>query len=197
MNKITGLSLADCSRTQHVKRWHIVDMKKEQSVAEHSFMVALISREILRLADEKLGSNIKSDYKYYNDFVQETLEYSLTHDLDEVITGDIPSPVKARLGDSIGRLEKHIDPEKPSVTPFVKDVVKLADYIEAAHHLKKYGYESPAKTRTVKVLNDKAHHHARSMVEKYNECFWQSVPSNIALGLSCNNLSIVEDVCAT
>lgn len=196
MNKITGLSLADCSRTQHVKRWHIVDMKKEQSVAEHSFMVALISREILRLADEKAAAP-KSDHIHYNDFIQETLEYSLTHDLAEVITGDIPSPVKARLGNAVDWLEGDIDPKKPAVTPFVKNVVKLADYIEAAHHLKKYGYESPAKTRTVKVLNDKARYHASLMADEYGEWFWREIPSDITLDLGCNKLSIVEDVCAT
>ena len=40
------MKLNDMMRAQHVKRFHIVNTTKSQSVAEHSFNVALIARAI-------------------------------------------------------------------------------------------------------------------------------------------------------
>lgn len=62
-------------------RWAIVRTIRTQSVAEHSYMVAMYTLRILAMYNKQ-------------ELQAEALEYALTHDLDEVITGDIPNPVK-------------------------------------------------------------------------------------------------------
>lgn len=58
-----------------VKRWHTVTTIQQQTVAEHSWGVAMICRKLW-----------PEDYKL--------LEAALCHDLGEGFTGDVPWPVK-------------------------------------------------------------------------------------------------------
>lgn len=60
-----------------IKRFHTVSIIGQQTVAEHSFYVALLCSELT-------GGNPSS----------ELLKAALHHDLAEICTGDIPAPVK-------------------------------------------------------------------------------------------------------
>src|SRR5690606_20843295 len=77
------LHLTDALRASDVVRWQIVRVLKGQSVAEHSFNVALIALE--------LADRLKVDRG-------EVLHYAILHDLPEVLTGDIPTPTKRVIG---------------------------------------------------------------------------------------------------
>lgn len=90
-----------------MKRWHIVSTRKTQSLAEHSFNVALIAMEVIRLWGEP------------ENWAGRIAVLALEHDLDEVIVGDIPTPAK-------GRAEYDFSGK---VTPEL--VVKVADIIDA------------------------------------------------------------------
>ena len=76
------MNIQDQVRLSSVKRWHIIDTLKEQSVAEHTLNVMLIVREVYT----RLGWKVMGDQ--FNDV--------LDHDMDEVLTGDIPSPAKPK-----------------------------------------------------------------------------------------------------
>lgn len=127
---ITSLSLLDVYRAQTTKRWHIVESKRTQSVAEHGYMVAMISLSILK-AIKIQDLNIKNL----------VMKWALVHDLPEVILGDAPSPVKKALKKEYDKLEKQVDPKwygfKESLPSFVKNVVKIADLIDALVFLSK------------------------------------------------------------
>jgi hypothetical protein len=69
-------------RLDRVKRWGIISMDKAQSVAEHSFNVAIIT-EIIMASMGFIQEEI-------NTIVMEALH----HDENESRTGDIPSPAK-------------------------------------------------------------------------------------------------------
>ena len=77
------MNINDILLAQNIKRWTIVATIREQSLAEHSFNVAMIARDIAVEAGMD-DSNI--------------VKYALDHDLDEIMTGDIPSPAKVRMG---------------------------------------------------------------------------------------------------
>lgn len=103
-----GLELLHLS---YVKRWVVAPTHREQSVAEHSFRVAIISGELAKQTgwgDSELR-------------VCAVVMMSLVHDDDERLTGDIPGPVKSA---EAGYL-RDLDTMSPA-----ECIVKVADSIE-------------------------------------------------------------------
>lgn len=92
-------------RLSLIKRWGIIKMSREQSVAEHSYNVAVITRKLCEL----FGCGGIFEGRVYNDLVVE----AIFHDCGEIFTGDIPSVAK--------------EPTPCHCHP----VVKLADLIES------------------------------------------------------------------
>ena len=122
------MKLNDMMRAQHVKRFHIVNTTKSQSVAEHSFNVALLAREIA----------IKMGFDSEN--IDKVTLAAMFHDMDEVITGDIPTPTKLRFKEKGVDLNNNgIEVPYQSGSDSVNRIVKIADYIEAAWFLEENG----------------------------------------------------------
>lgn len=71
-----------------VPRWGIIPTIKQQSVAEHSYYVALYTSHILKALD--LG----------NRFIAAAMHHAVEHDRAETYTGDIPGPVKRAIMDA-------------------------------------------------------------------------------------------------
>ena len=74
----------------HVPRWTIARVIRRQSVAEHSYFVALYAMQIADLIDRPV------------DMMGHLLWYALTHDLEECFTGDIPGTTKRSMTDNQG-----------------------------------------------------------------------------------------------
>ena len=131
---ICDFTLEEIMRLSSIKRWSVIEMSRDQSVAEHSYNVAMISMAITK----ELGfSNFLSNH---------ILEWSLLHDLPELVTGDIPTPTKRHMLDIINEMEKELFPKltgKKSINIYaVAPVVKIADYIDAIQYAKKFCIDS-------------------------------------------------------
>jgi 5'-deoxynucleotidase YfbR-like HD superfamily hydrolase len=109
-------------------------MIKEQSVAEHSYFVALYAARIASLLSA--GIRIRAA----------VMAEALSHDLDEVMTGDVPSPAKRHLRgtatlaeylEPVERMKESIEATMllPSEYDYVRSIVKLADVFEAGMKL--------------------------------------------------------------
>ena len=72
-------------RVAHVKRWQIVRTAREQTLAEHLYRVWLLVRELGPLVG------------LTPDEVRAAENFALLHDLPEIKTGDIATPVKSML----------------------------------------------------------------------------------------------------
>lgn len=118
-----------------VKRWHLVDTSRNQTVAEHSFNVCLISQRILQI----LGMNQESW------IFGKTMVYALHHDIPEVIIGDIPTPTKHLLNIDDLDLATILDPDSVTDVILVKEIVKMADLMDCIFFLKRYGVGDKAK----------------------------------------------------
>lgn len=121
-----NLSLADVYRAGDVYRWQIVKVGKQQSLAEHSYQVAMIAARICQY----LGKS--------PEFTARSIWYALIHDLPEVLTGDIASPVKKMIDTQ--RLQEfearvHVAGRPCREEEDVEEVVKAADLLEAAKFL--------------------------------------------------------------
>ena len=115
----------------HVHRWGILRKSRQQNVAEHSYFVAMYCIELV----DSLG---------LRPFVQadRLIQRALTHDLGEVWTGDIPSPVRRRIKNGLVELEylkmgevfPHFFGLVPE-EPLAGKILKVADLLEACMYL--------------------------------------------------------------
>lgn len=121
-------------RLSYVPRWVIVPMSRPQTVADHTFRVALIA---LKLVESKAWSGGS---------IGLLLREALIHDAEEIYTGDIPSTAKLGLVTTVApNLNIHDD----NVPPQYKFIVKVADIVEAISWFKMY---SQAGTRYSSIL---------------------------------------------
>lgn len=82
------LTLEQKLRAAFVSRWHIVKTTHRQSVAEHSFAVAMIA---LFMWEQCCAYTASPRFAAGRHLI---LDKALHHDLLEVLTGDVPSPYK-------------------------------------------------------------------------------------------------------
>lgn len=142
-----SLTVYEQLRACHVRRWHIVQTSREQTLAEHSFAVAVIAGS--------LAAAMR-----WNGLLQESgklklLQWALAHDIIEVRTGDMPTPFKRDL-EAIGgkgiveKAEDRVDADTMAAYRQVRGtevetIVKLADQIEAIFFLQDNGVGAHAK----------------------------------------------------
>lgn len=76
---------AFASRTKYINRWALMRNTRYETLAEHSAEVAEIAHALAVIGNERLG-------KEHN--AERAALLGLYHDLPEIITGDLPTPVK-------------------------------------------------------------------------------------------------------
>ena len=136
-----SLTVFEQLRACHVRRWHIVQVAREQTLAEHSFAVAVIAGS--------LAAAIRWPGLQHHSQQLQLLQWSLSHDLIEVRTGDMPTPFKRCLEQAGGpgiveKAEDIMDRDHSGAYRSVRGtevemIVKLADQIEAIFFLQDNG----------------------------------------------------------
>lgn len=82
------LTLKDKLRSRNTTRWHTVLTNIKQNVSEHSHCMAIIAETLLDMVYANKGEQPSLEERYL------VLKYSISHDLPEIITGDMPAVVK-------------------------------------------------------------------------------------------------------
>lgn len=123
------IGIADKLRALDIIRWNMVPTQRQQSLAEHTFMVAMIAEQIANECG--IGAGM-------------VIHMALYHDLEEVMTGDIPAPTKRKLKEAgvnfgAGGPLNHLGYWSEGATPRDHAIVKCADYIADIIFLKRYG----------------------------------------------------------
>lgn len=73
------------NRMKFIDRWSLMNNSSKENIAEHSHSVAVIAHALAVIGNKKFGKN-------YN--AERTALLAMYHDTTEVITGDMPTPVK-------------------------------------------------------------------------------------------------------
>ena len=122
-------------RSQSVKRWHMIDTTRTQSIAEHSANVALLAYYI----------SISSPEGYFGSPAAAALA-GLLHDLPEAFTGDIPSHTKKEL-EGIDELEHHLIPKllEREIDEKLAGLIKLCDLAEGIRFIQVHGDDRTAR----------------------------------------------------
>lgn len=76
---------AFAARTKYINRWALMRNTRYETLSEHSAQVAEIAYALAVIGNERLDKN-------YN--AERAALLGLYHDLPEIITGDLPTPVK-------------------------------------------------------------------------------------------------------
>lgn len=87
-------------RMRYIKRWSLMRNTVKENVAEHSFQVALLTHALCSIANDVYGKQVPTE---------QAVVLALFHDVTEVFTGDIPTPVKhhsSGLLDNFRQLEQ-------------------------------------------------------------------------------------------
>jgi len=115
---------------QHIPRWAIIRTLRQQSVAEHSYYVAIYAA---KLADELCLS--KNDKLW-------CMTEALTHDFEEMVTGDIPSPYRSsfirndkEILSAPHAMHLSITRSEPELGDVCKNIIEVADVFEACMFL--------------------------------------------------------------
>ena len=73
------------SRMKLIRRWSLMKSVSDENIAEHSAQVAQIAHSLAVIANTMYGKNINAD---------RVTTLALYHESSEVITGDLPTPIK-------------------------------------------------------------------------------------------------------
>lgn len=73
------------SRMKYIKRWALMRNSERENISEHSLEVAMIAHGLAVISNVRLGNNLN---------VERAALISMFHDSTEIITGDMPTPIK-------------------------------------------------------------------------------------------------------
>ncbi|MBO7297848.1 MAG: 5'-deoxynucleotidase [Clostridia bacterium] len=72
-------------RMKFIKRWQRLRSTREENIMEHSQSVAMLAHALSVIRNEVYGGSVD---------ISKTVLYALYHETSEVMTGDLPTPVK-------------------------------------------------------------------------------------------------------
>ena len=72
-------------RMKYIKRWQLMRSTRKENIMEHSQSVAVLAHALVTIHNEVYGG--KAD-------VLKTVLYAMYHEVSEVVTGDLPTPIK-------------------------------------------------------------------------------------------------------
>lgn len=129
------------SRMKYINRWGLMNNTRQENIAEHSLEVALLAHALVTISNTRFGTNLNAD---------RVAVMAVFHDASEIITGDLPTPVKY-YNEEIKKSYKQIeniserkilsmlpDDLKPSYEPLIdatKADSRLEIYVKAADKL--------------------------------------------------------------
>lgn len=80
-----GNFFAMISRMQYIDRWALMRNTRQENLSEHSLMAAVIAHALCVIGNRRLHKNLDGN---------RAAVLALYHDAEEILTGDLPTPVK-------------------------------------------------------------------------------------------------------
>lgn len=130
-------------RMKFIRRWQLMRSTREENIMEHSHSVAVLTHALCAVERGVFGGEVDSE---------KAVLYALYHELSEVMTGDLPTPVKyfnvSIHGEyekletlAIDKIEKTLPPEmRGELSPYLKADKTSEEYkfVKAADKLSAY-----------------------------------------------------------
>lgn len=157
-------------RMKFIKRWQLMRSVREENIMEHSQSVAVLTHALVTIEREVYGGEVD---------VSRAILYAIYHEVSEVMTGDMPTPVKyfnhgihgeyeklerlavEKIADTLPASMKvgiypYLQAEKESTEyRFVKAADKLSAYIKCLEELRSGNKEFSNAERTIRSTLEK------------------------------------------
>lgn len=102
---------ASVSRMKYINRWALMRNTREENLSEHSLETAVIAHALCVIGNRRFGRHLDE---------KEAALVGIYHDASEIITGDMPTPVKYcsdEIRDAYKAVESHAQNELLSRLP--------------------------------------------------------------------------------
>jgi len=89
------------SRMKLIERWSLMRNSRPENLSEHSMEVSVLAHALAVISNERLGNNLNAE---------KTALIGIYHDASEIITGDMPTPIKyfnENIQGAYKEVEKH------------------------------------------------------------------------------------------
>lgn len=153
-------------RLQAVKRWHMIDTNREQTLAEHSANVALLA----------FGIAVNCPGMFFG-AADAVAGQALLHDLPEVFTGDVPSHTKNYI-QGLDELEASVLPGCYTyrAESNARLMIKLCDLADGIRHIRIHGCDVTAR-HAQDGLEEKFKQRGSEASQKWPADVWKHVTS--------------------
>lgn len=84
-------------RMKFIKRWQLMRSVRDENIMEHSHSVAVLTHALCAIENAVFGGSVNTEKAVF---------YALYHEVSEVMTGDLPTPVKYFNNSIHGEYEK-------------------------------------------------------------------------------------------
>ena len=159
-------------RMKFIKRWQLMRSTRDENIMEHSHQVAVLTHALCLIENEVYGGSVNTEGAVF---------CALYHEVSEVMTGDMPTPVKYFNGQLHGEYEKverlavekiaatlpeplrsamrpYLQPEKNTKEyAFVKAADKLSAYLKCLEELRSGNSEFVQAEKTIKTALTEKH----------------------------------------
>ncbi len=191
----TGEFLALLFRQKDINRWGLMRNIYNETLSEHCCEVALVSHILALIGNKRFSGNFDCN---------KIAAAALYHDMSEILTGDLPTPVKyynADIKNAYKKIEKAAEDIMLELLPcdiseeyktlfaltseektIVKSADKICAYIKCLNELSAGNKEFIAAERTIRSqLNTLASPEAKYFINNYLEAFTKPL-DDITLG---------------
>lgn len=136
-------------RMKNIHRWGLMRNTRQENLSEHSLEVALIAHCLAVISNRRLGGNMNPE---------QIATMAMFHDTSEIITGDMPTPIKYYNADIKGtykQIEKIAEDRLLKLLPedFREDFSLLYNPDENAKRLIKAADKISALIKCIEELN--------------------------------------------
>lgn len=141
------------SRMKYINRWGLMRCTRNETLSEHTLETAMLAHALVEIGNSRFGRNLDSG---------RAALMAMYHDCAEIITGDLPTPVKYHDADIKGAYDKieasalerllnmlpddlkpafsgcvcPDDEQKETYEPYIKAADKLSALIKCTEELK-------------------------------------------------------------
>ncbi len=162
---MTGSFFALISRMRNIRRWGLMRNSIEENIQEHSHMTAVLAHALALIRRDVFGRDAEPE---------KAAAAALYHDASEIITGDMPTPVKYLNGSITGAYREveasavrrllellppelrgsyreALCPEDEEIRALVKAADKLSAYIKCLEELRAGNREFTSAERQIRA----------------------------------------------